>query len=121
MMKKIILNVLFLFSISILFAQQPIVTYCGKTGGSITYSEATCCGQLTAVFNNDTVPIVQFELTTIKRGMSQTARSNSGFLSSSQRSILKSLSTRERFYFDNIRIKVNNKIMNAPSLEFKVY
>ena len=117
-MKKIFLNLLFLLSVSLLFAQQPVVTYCGKTGGDITVGQASCGSHLVAVVGTDTVPVVSFEMTTVSKGMGNSAKANGSFLTSQQRAF--PIKVGGNLYFDNIRVKVDGRTVKVPSLSFNI-
>ena len=117
-MKKIFLNLLFLLSVSLLFAQQPVVTYCGKTGGDLTVGQARCGSRLVAVVGTDTVPILSFEMTTTSRGTATSGKAHGDYLSCHQRSL--QISVGGNLYFDNIIVLVDDKKVKVPSLSFKI-
>ena len=65
--------------------------------------------------------VVSFSISTIKNGYTLEYKSNSNKLTPFQKDLIINYKIGRRIYFENIKVKYNDKIYIAQSLNFKIY
>ncbi len=117
-MKKL-LGVLFILVTSQIFAQEYNIKIAGMPAGNVDYAKAKAA-QILTVEGPDNPEIIRFRITHNTNTFEYSATSYSAKFTKEQRDIIYEMFRNSKLYVDKIRIKTDSRIIDLPSVMFKL-